>query len=948
MGQPQAWQFGEFTLLPTHRLLLRDDEPVRVGGRALDLLIVLVEAAGAVVGHDELMARVWKKIIVDDGSLRVHIAALRRVLGDDGTSRRFVVNVPGRGYAFVGDVSKIARDGATAAMPKADSGTSRLPSLLTQVVGRENAVRDVGSMVAGHRLVTIVGAGGVGKTTVALAAAAQLAASYRDGARFVDLAPLTDPEQVANVWANAMGDTSRCATNERDLADLLSDRQMLIVLDNCEHVVEAAAKAVEAVLGSAPGVHIISTSREPLRATGEWVFRLASLELPPASRRLTAKEASGFAAVQLFVQRAAANLRGFTLTDADVADVTEICWRLDGIPLAIELAAGRVAQLGLRALSARLEDRFTILTKGHRTALPRQQTLRATIDWSYDLLCREQKAVLRRLSVFAGAFSFDSAVAVCEDALSSDVCDALDELVLKSLIAVDTGAGTFRYRLLETTRSYACEMLRDAGELVAASRSHAQHVCDVFERLDTECPLEAAARDPGRARWLDDIKLAVQASFSTLGDPALAMRLLAATGSVWFQRSLLDEYRTRAEMALEKAEALEEQPQASTLMRLWHSLGHCYWHTKGPHPDVARAFRRAYDLAKQAGDTDFERMALKGLWVERAGSSDYPAALGFARQIAQLTPPDAEPEVAISSRQVLQLSLHLMGEHASSQAEAIAALSLIPRTGDHRPLGQFQLDLRAETNVFYSRGLWIQGCPDQALALTEEAVQIARSRNHALTLCHALWGRCTILLWCGRWDELARQAGALMDVAAGRGLAFWSAWGQTFKDAHTYAAEGGIVSQWHSPVLGRHQAELMATVGEGLLDGDALDRAEAGRCPWCAPEVLRAQGEKLLRQGASAQEAQRWFVRALDLARSSNALSWELRAATSLARCWSSQHRSGEARALLAGVLERFTEGFDTRDVRQAQQMLRTGRTPLRQDSARRLGAIVRTQIKDQ
>jgi predicted ATPase/DNA-binding winged helix-turn-helix (wHTH) protein len=919
--QPQAWQFGAFTLLPTQRLLLEGETPVRVGGRALDVLIVLVEAAGKVVGRDELMASVWKKVIVDEGSLRVHVAALRRVLGDDGDARRYIVNIPGRGYSFVGDVSPSERASVTGIWPKPDLGRSPLPPLLVNVVGRDDAIREVGCMVAQHRLVTVVGAGGVGKTTVALAAAAQLAAHYRDGARFVDLAPLTDARHVANVWANAIGDSSQSVSDERDLGALLADRQMLIVLDNCEHVVQAAATVAEAVLASAPGVHVLATSREPLRATGEWVIRLASLELPPASGRLTAQQASTFAAVQLFTQRAAATFAGFTFTDDDVPHVTEICWRLDGIPLAIELAAGRVAQLGLRGLSAGLEDRFAILTKGRRTALPRQQTLRAAIDWSYELLSEDQKAVLRRLSIFAGAFSFDSAVAVCEDDVSADICDAIDELVLKSLITVDMGSDIARYRLLEVTRAYALEKLKDAGELVAASRSHAQHVCSVFDRLEADSPLYGAAWDAGRVRWMDDIQLAVQASFCTLRDPGLGMRLLGATASVWYQRSLMDEYRTRAEEALEKAGDLAEQP-AATLMRLWYSLVLCYWYTKGPGPDMARAARRAYDLAHRLRNVDFERLALWGLWQERNGSGEYAEALGLAREYAALTPPGTEPEAAILGRRMMQWSLHLVGDQGSSREEASVALSLIRRIDHHRAPGRYQLDPYAATNAALSRALWIQGCPDQALAVAAQAVQFARSTQHALTLCFALFNQCTVLLWCGCWADLGRQADALIEVSTDRRLGLWKAWGQTYKDAHAYGADGVVVPQWRNPVCSLLQIELMATVSDELLDGDALIRAEAGHCPWCAPEVLRAQGEKLLRQGSPPQQVEQWFVRALDLARSSQALSWELRAATSLARCWMSQDRRDEATALLAGVLARCTEGFDTLDLQRAQQML--------------------------
>jgi predicted ATPase/DNA-binding winged helix-turn-helix (wHTH) protein len=918
--QAQDWQFGAFKLLPKQRLLLDGDVPVRVGGRALDLLIVLVEAAGKVVGRDELMASVWKKVVVDEGSLRVHIAALRRALGDDGESSRYIVNVPGRGYSFVAKVSSTVPASTDGTRPKRGEASNQMPLPLVNAIGRDEAIREVGRMVADHRLVTVVGAGGVGKTTVALAAAAHLAADYPDGARFVDLAPLSDGRQVANVWANAI-DASRPVSDERELGALLADRHMLVVLDNCEHVVHAVATVVEAVLASAPGVRVLATSREPLRATGEWVIRLPSLDLPPASGRLTAQEANEFAAVRLFTQRTAANLAGFTLTDDDVPYATEICRRLDGIPLALELAASRVAQLGLGGLSTRLEDRFAVLTKGRRTALPRQQTLRAAIDWSYDLLSEDQKAVLRRLSIFAGAFSFDSAVAVCEDDLSADPLDAIDELVLKSLVSIDASTDTAHYRLLETTRAFALEKLRDAGELVAASRSHALHLCSVFERLEADSQLDRAAGDAGEARWIDDIQLAVRMSLSTLRDPRLAVRLLAATASIWYQRSLIDEYTKRAEVALEEAGDLAEQPE-STLVRLWLALGVCYWHTKGTGPEQTRAFERAYNIAQRSDNVEFKRKALRGLWMERNGSGDYAAGLGFARGHAALTPRDAEPAAVIESGRMLQASLHFMGDQTSSRHEACAALNLVCRT-DQRPApGGFRLDPHAAINMFLSRALWIQGLPAQALATAAEGVQTARSTEHDLTLCFALKGQCAVSLWCGRWADLGRAADAMMEVATDRRLYYHKAWAQTFKDAYAYGAQGVVVPRWRNPACGLLQLETMATVSDELLDGVALVRAEAGQCPWCAPEVLRAQGERLLRQGSSAEEAQSWFVRALDLARSSKALSWELRAATSLARCWSGQGRRDEAVALLTGVLERYTEGFDTLDVRQAQQLL--------------------------
>lgn len=924
MEQPHAWQFGSFTLLPAQRSLLNGVATVRIGGRALDVLIVLVEAAGRVVGRDELMARVWKDVVVDEGSLRVHIAALRRALGDDGNSRRYIVNVAGRGYSFVGDAQPRG-PAASGRTERAADQPGLLPPLLVPVIGRDEAIREVAASLADHRLVTIVGTGGIGKTTVALSAATRLAAHYRDGARFVDLAPLIDPRHVAVQVANAAADIvsdafagALPAARASDLGVLLANRQMLIVLDNCEHVVQSAATLAETLLSVAPGVRVLATSREPLRASGECLLRLSALELPPASAKLSAQQALGFSAVHLFSQRATATDSTFLVTDDDVPVLTAICRHLEGIPLAIELAAGRVTQLGLRGLLARLTDRFSVLTKGRRTALPRQQTLRATIDWSYDLLSEDQKGVLRRLSIFAGAFSFDSAVAVCDDTLSADACDAIDELVLKSLISVDTSSSTAWYRLLEVTRAYAHEKLREAGELLAVSRSHAEHVCAVFERLGGDSSLDRAVYAESHARWFDDIRLAVHASLCTLRDPDLALRLLAGTASIWYQRSVMDEFRTRAEEALEKAGDSAAHPK-STSMRLWHSLGLSYWHTDGSGPDAARAFGRAYEFARRSRDVDFERIALYGLWLERHGAGEYAAALSLSRQYAALTPPGSEAEAEILGRRMMLLSRHHLGDQAAAHAEASAALALLHRSDHPRALSRFQLDPQAAISSILSRVLWIQGRPAQALETAAEAVRSARATQHALTLCLALFGQCSVLLWCGRWADLGRQADAMMEVATERRLSLWKAWARTFKNAHAYGAEGTVVPRWRSPICGPLQLEMMATVGDELLDADALIRAEGGLSPWCAPEVFRAQGEKLLREGSSQQDGERWFVRALDAARSSGALSWELRAATSLARCRLNQDRPEEAAALLAGVLDRYTEGLNTSDVRRAR-----------------------------
>jgi DNA-binding winged helix-turn-helix (wHTH) protein len=326
--------FGPFHLLPARQLLLEGAKPVRLGSRALSILIALVGRAGEFVSKDELIARVWPHTFVEEGNLRVHVAALRRALGDGQAGNRYIVNVPGRGYSFVAPVSR--SEGTLAARPIAVEPTHNLPAPLARMVGRDDTVHALAAKLPLQRFITIVGPGGIGKTTVALAVAGALIASYKNAVRFVDLSPLADPLLVPSAVASELGLAILSGDPIPGLIAFLRDRQMLLVLDGCEHVIVAAAALAEEVIRNAPGVHILATSREPLRAEGEHVHRLPPLAAPVASASPTASEALSFPAVQLFVERAVAGLDGFELSDADAPIVADICRRLDGIALAIE------------------------------------------------------------------------------------------------------------------------------------------------------------------------------------------------------------------------------------------------------------------------------------------------------------------------------------------------------------------------------------------------------------------------------------------------------------------------------------------------------------------------------------------------------------------------------------------------------------------------------------
>jgi predicted ATPase/DNA-binding winged helix-turn-helix (wHTH) protein len=479
-----SFSFGRFRLLPGQQTLLEDEKPVRLGSRALDILTLLVEHAGELVSKDELTARAWPGTFVEESSLRVHIAGLRRALGDGHAGNRYVANIPGRGYRFVAPVAASEQTGPAAPKPPIAAPAHNLPASLIRMIGRDAVTSTLSAELPRRRFITIVGPGGIGKTTVALAVANGLAAAYRDRVRYVDLASLTDSLVVPRVLASVSGLATHSETPTPELIAFLGNKNMLVVLDSCEHVVESAAALAVDLLKSAPGLNVLATSREPLCAEGECVRRLMPLQVPPASRKLTATEALAFSAVQLFVERAIERLDTFELTDVDAPIIAEICRELDGIALAIELAASRVDAFGLRELATLLKDRFRLLMRGRRTGLRRHQTLRAALDWSYEFLQECERIVLRRLAAFDSYFTLESAISVAGEAniAALDVVNALANLVANSLVIADIGSDIVHYRLLETTRVYAHEKLAESGELEQVTQRHAENLQNILEQ----------------------------------------------------------------------------------------------------------------------------------------------------------------------------------------------------------------------------------------------------------------------------------------------------------------------------------------------------------------------------------------------------------------------------------------------------------------------------------
>src|SRR5882762_3841879 len=427
--------FGAFRLVPSRQQLFDGDQPLRIGSRALGLLQVLVENAGEVVTKDKLIEAVWPGIWVDEANLRANIGALRRVLGDGRDGRRYIQNVPGRGYRFVEPVYRGEKSFAPSPPDKGITPQGA-PRDSVRLIGRSEAVESLSSQLVAHRMVSVVGSGGIGKTSLAVAVAELWQRASGDVAIFIDLTTAKDPNQLWIAAATAFEVESTPSARAQVLRAVRS-RDCLVILDNCEHVIGAAAELAEALLRSAEGVQILATSREPLRVRGEWVHRLPALNYPESDANITAREALAFPAVELLVERIAETVGGFTLTDREATFAAEICRRLDGVPLALELAAAQAEVFSLRQLAEGLRDRFKFLSRGLRTALPRHQSLHAVLDWSCQLLSEAERMVLRRLAVFPVWFDMpDATQSGARLGMSvSAVSEAVANLVTKSIVA---------------------------------------------------------------------------------------------------------------------------------------------------------------------------------------------------------------------------------------------------------------------------------------------------------------------------------------------------------------------------------------------------------------------------------------------------------------------------------------------------------------------------------
>jgi predicted ATPase/class 3 adenylate cyclase len=616
---------------------------------------------------------------------------------------------------------------------------TNLPTPLTSFVGRERELQEVKDLLAGARLLTLTGSGGTGKTRLALQAAGELGDRYPDGAWLVELAPISDPTLVTQTIASALGVRDQSGHALLDmLKGYLLARTLLLILDNCEHLLAACAAVIGDLLRTVPGLTVLTTSREPLGVAGEVTYRVPSLSLPEAGRTLTAADLMAYEAVHLFVERARAVQPAFHLTYENAGAIVLVCRRLDGIPLAIELAATRVRSLSVEQIAERLDDYFRLLTGGSRTAMPRQQTLRAMVDWSHDLLTAPERVLLRRLSVFSGGFDIEAAEAVCADyepgqgpagALpAADVLDVLAHLVDRSLVVADTQGIEARYRLLEMIRQYAREKLQAAGEGAAVRDRHLAY----YLRLAEESGGVFFAMVNMRRLELEQDNLRTAMDWSVATQPVSAVRMGSLLVGYWVAHGLVTEGRRWLADALQ---ALKQQPDEPT---------------KDVHADPAGSTREA-GQAGEAGKLQGRRRSMVARGLAQLGymnyaQGDYVGARRILEEGSQLAREPEDREAQISSLSMLGQISALLGDPAEARAAAAEGLALARAFPDRRFLAM----------ALYGAGevaRLADGDYEQARAYLSESLKIWRDLEEPLGQALCLIGYGFAAYRQGLYDE---------------------------------------------------------------------------------------------------------------------------------------------------------------------------------------------------
>jgi predicted ATPase/DNA-binding winged helix-turn-helix (wHTH) protein len=942
LGTNGVASFGLFRLFAVERQLKKGDAPVQLGGRALDTLIALVERAGDVVSQKELISRVWPDVTVEETNLRVHIASLRKALGDGHGGARYIVTIPGRGYSFVAPVTRSAPQPLTSKQTAISDRSQGLPPKLIRMIGRDDTIRALSTQLTMYRFISIVGAAGIGKTTVAISVAHMLSGGFNGAVFFVDLAALTDSKLVPTTIARALGLLVPTQDPLRSLSTFIGDKKILLVLDNCEHVIDSVATVAERVVGETPQAHVLTTSREALRVEGEHIHLLYALECPPDEKNLTAIEALKYPAVQLFMERAAASGHDAALSDIDAPTAAMICRRLDGIPLAIELAASRVGSLGIDGVAQLLGKRFGLIWHGRRTALPRHQTLNAMLDWSYKLLLPHERTVLDRLSVFVGEFTLEAARSVASDAETDDgvVIDAIASLLSKSLISTTASNGSTYYRLLETTRIFAQTKLAAPGEANRIAQRHAKFFSEFLQYDEIvqsrfgEHDLSAYAAHIGNAR------AALHWAFSGDGDVTLGVECAAWAAPLFIGLSLLEECGRWCERALADMDVTARGTRQEMILQQALALSLMY--TSGNSDQARAAIERGLALEETFGDRRHQLQLLFGLYRLLMRLADFRGALAVAQRAATFAEAADDPTDLLIADFMVGTCYHFIGDQVEAQFYSERGIARAAEP-DTLISNFFGFDQRIYPPVSLARTLWLRGFLDRARRIAKSAIDESLGRINPLSICNSLTSCSPIFLWSGDFRIAEDCIERLIEHAGRHSLEPYRAAGLGLKGALAIVQgelETGIVlirgalEALTTVKLNLLLTDFMGALADGLRKRGQLEEAlltinrALERARDCGPtydmaELLRIQAQILAAMPQHGRDsAINCLTEALAVAKAQSALALELRSTIALARLLAEGGQRDRVRNDLALVYSQFTEGFQTADMRAARELM--------------------------
>lgn len=933
-------QLGIIELEPTQRQLKVRGQTVVLGARAFDVLQTLVHAGGAMVSKETLFERVWPGVVVEENNLQVQIAAIRKVLGDD---RELIQTVARQGYRLM--VERIMDATGTQAGPATPPSVARstnLPFPVNAIIGRERAVEEICGLLETSRVVTLTGAGGIGKTRLSLEVGHRLLPACPHGVWLVELGVLAAPDGVAARVGDTLGiRTGQHALRLDAIANHIGDQALLLVLDNCEHVLDEAAALAQHIVRSVPNARVLATSREGLGAQGETLYAVTPLDTAACD---SGDGAMLPAAVRLFIARMRVLTAQIPADARSLQAVRTLCERLDGIPLAIEIAAAWAPTLGVEQLEARLDDRFRLVMHAQRTCVARHRTLGATLDWSFDLLGEAEQSLLCSLAVFHGGFTLDGALALCPDHLPAmATIGVISALVRKSLLLVDSDACSSRYRLLETTRAYLIGKLHERGEWDRVKKRHARYFMRLLDPMRREPNLEQReAMLRQNRRELDNIRAAVEWSVIEGRDTETGVVLSECAAALMFALSMFEECAWVADHALKAYEQCHARDARLELSLLGMRTS-AWSYTLGPTDAVAQAWCDVQRKAKASGETDAWVRATWGLWLQKWYAGEPSASLGFAREFIRIDTPYAET-VSLLGARMTGVTAHFAGDQPEARRQLERMIAFYDPAVHAFPIIGTRLDQKRAARVTLARVLWLQGDLGQAIAATRQLVDdCERDAPPLLTGYALLEAAIPIMLMLRRWDAAIQYCEALQRHLAKNRVPIWEPCADCFTDLAAMRAQPApdrIASLntnlarlcatnflTHLSMMRCLQAEALGSAGF-VDDGVRVVNEAISRCVrvgelWCLAELLRVRAELSIQsEPPSPDAAERDLVFGLRLAQTQGALFWELRLRKSLARLWRNTDRVEEAREGLRGVYERFQHEGDIADVAAARLML--------------------------